>query len=133
MMRFLILIILIVNIGCGGASKFVSTEKSIIGSWKLMGMTKKPFDIEKITEIDLIGGRMNFKPDNSFDGEITYPKYPDKTVKAFGTYAIEGEILTISNQANNSITKSTFRFEKDFLIAKPLHPEGSIMYYKRIE
>lgn len=132
MIRFLILIVLIVNIGCG-VSKSVSTEKSIIGSWKLMGMTKKPFDIEKITETDMIGGRMTFKPDNTFDGEVTYTKYPDKNVKAFGTYTIEGEILTITNQGNNSTTKSTFRFEKDFLIAKPLNPEASIMYYKRIE
>jgi hypothetical protein len=132
-MRFLILIVLFVVVNCGGISDSVSNEKSIIGSWKLMGMTKKPFPIEEVTETDLMGGNMTFKPDNTFDGEVTYPKMPDKNLKVSGTYSIENGILTINNQTNNSATKSAMRFEKDFMILTPLNPDGFIAYYKRLD
>jgi hypothetical protein len=131
-MRLLILILLVLTVNCGAISNSVSNEKSIVGSWKLMGMTKKPFPIDKITKTDLIGGSLNFKSDKTFDGEVTYPKMPDKNMKISGTYAIEGEILTINNQTNNSTTKSTLKFEKDFLIATPLNSDGFITYYKRL-
>lgn len=97
-----------------------------------MGMTKKPFPVEKVTETDLIGGNLNFKPDKTFEGEVTYPKMPDKNLKISGSYSVENEILTINNQTNNSTTKSTLKFEKDFLVATPLNPDGFIMYYKRL-
>lgn len=97
-----------------------------------MGMTKKPFPIDKITETNLISGSLTFNPDKTFDGEITYPKMPDKNLKVSGTYKVENETLTINNQTNNSVTESTFRFEKDFMIATPLNPDGFIMYYKRL-
>ena len=131
-MRLLILIVLILTVSCGGVSNFASNEKSIIGSWKLMGMTKTPFPIEKVTETDLIGGSLNFKPDKTFDGEVTYPKIPDKNMKVFGTYTIENDVLTIKNQTNNSTTKSTLKFEKDFMVATPLNTDGFIAYYKRL-
>lgn len=132
-MRFLILIVLIVTVSCGGGiSGSLSDEKSVIGSWKIMGMTKQPFPLDKITETDLMGGSLNFKPDKTFDGEITYPKMPDKNVKFTGTYAVENGILTINNQTNNSTTQSTLKFEKDFMIATPLNPDGFIMYLKRL-
>jgi hypothetical protein len=131
-MRFLILIVLIAAVSCGGVSDSLSNEKSITGSWKLMGMTKQPFPLEKITETDLMGGSLNFKPDKTFDGEITYPKMPDKNLKVSGTYAVENGILTINNQTNNSTTQSTLKFEKDFMIATPLNPDGFIMYLKRL-
>ena len=131
-MRLLILIMLIWSVSCDGTSNSVSNEKSIVGSWKLMGMTKKPFPIEEVTENDLISGRMNFKPDKTFDGEVTYPKMPDKNLKVSGSYTIENEILTINNRTNNSATKSTLKFEKDFMIATPLNPDGFIAYYKRV-
>jgi len=131
-MRLLILIVLILTVSCGGVSNSASNEKSIIGSWKLMGMTKTPFPIEKVTETDLIGGSLNFKPDKTFDGEVTYPKIPDKNMKVFGTYTIENDVLTIKNQTNNSTSKSTLKFEKDFMVATPLNTDGLIAYYKRL-
>jgi len=131
-MRLLILIVLILTVSCGGVSNSASNEKSIIGSWKLMGMTKTPFPIEKVTETDLIGGSLNFKPDKTFDGEVTYPKIPDKNMKVFGTYTIENDVLTIKNQTNNSTTKSTLKFEKDFMVATSLNTDGFIAYYKRL-
>ena len=97
-----------------------------------MGMTKKPFPIEKITETDLISGTLNFKSDKTFDGEVTYPKMPDKNLRVSGTYTIENGILTINNQTNNSTTQSTLKFEKDFMIVVPLNTDGFIMYYKRL-
>ena len=131
-MRLLTLIVLILTVSCGGVSNSASNEKSITGSWKLMGMTKTPFPIEKVTETDLIGGSLNFKPDKTFDGEVTYPKIPDKNMKVFGTYTIENDVLTIKNQTNNSTTKSTLKFEKDFMVATPLNTDGFIAYYKRL-
>ncbi len=97
-----------------------------------MGMTKTPFPIEKVTETDLIGGSLNFKPDKTFDGEVTYPKIPDKNMKVFGTYTIENDVLTIKNQTNNSTSKSTLKFEKDFMVATSLNTDGFIAYYKRL-
>jgi hypothetical protein len=131
-MRFLILILLIVTMSCGGTSETVSAEKYIVGSWKLMGMVKTPVEIERVTESDLMTGHLTFKPDKTFDGEVIYPKSPDKNTKVFGTYLVENGILTVSNQANNSTTKSTLKFEKDFMIGTPLNPEGFIAYWKRI-
>ena len=94
-MRILILFFLVLSVSCEGRLNSVSNEKSIVGSWKLMGMTKKPFPIEEITENNLIGGSMNFKPDKTFDGEVTYPKMPDKNLKVSGSHTVENEILTI--------------------------------------
>jgi len=131
-MRFLILILLIVTVDCGGVSESVSPEKSIVGSWKLMGMVKTPVEIERVTESDLMTGNLTFKSDKTFDGEVIYPKSPDKNTKVSGTYSVENGILTISNKANNSTTKSTLKFEMDFMIGTPLNPEGFIAYYKRI-
>lgn len=133
-MRFLIFIVLIITtISCGKVSESVSFDKAIIGSWKLMGMTKKPFPIEEVTETDLMGGSLNFKPDKTFDGEVIYPKKPENNLKVFGTYKIENEIITISNQINSSTTESKIRFEKDFMILTPLKPDGFIAYYKRLD
>ena len=131
-MRFLILILLVVILSCGGTVETTSPEKTIVGSWKLMGMVKTPVEIERVTESDLMTGQLNFKPDKTFDGEVIYPKSPDKNTKVSGTYSVENGILTISNQANNSTTKSTLKFEKDFMIGTPINPEGFIAYYKRV-
>lgn len=131
-MRFLILILLIVTVSCGENSKTVSPENSIVGSWKLMEMVKTPVEIERVTESELMKGQLNFKPDKTFDGEVVYPKSPDKNTKVSGTYTVENDILTIFNQTNASMTKSTLKFEKDFMIATPINPEGFTAYYKRI-
>lgn len=97
-----------------------------------MGMVKKTFPIEQVTESDLMTGHITFKADKTFDGEVIYPKSPDKNTKVLGTYTVEGDILTISNQGNNSTTKSNLKFEKDFMIGTPQNPEGFIAYWKRI-
>lgn len=131
-MRFLILILLIATVSCGGISEPSSPEESIVGSWKLMGMVKTPVEIERITESDLMTGHLTFRPDKTFDGEIVYPKSPDRNTKVSGTYTVENDVLTITNRSNNSTTKSTLKFEKDFMIGMPLNPEGFIAYYKRI-
>ncbi len=131
-MRFFILFLFIVTVNCGGVSESISSEKSVVGSWKQMGMSKTPVEIERITESELMTGILTFKSDKTFDGEVIYPKSPDKNTKVFGTYSVENGILTISNQANNSTTKSTLKFEKDFMIATPLNSEGFIGYFKRI-
>ena len=131
-MRLSILLVLIITASCNGISNFASNESSIIGSWKLMGMTKTLFSIEKVTETDLMDGSLTFKTDKTFDGEVNYPKTPDKNMKIFGTYMIENDILIINNETNNSTTKSTLKFEKDFMIATPLSPNGFIAYYKRL-
>ncbi|MGB7210720.1 MAG: hypothetical protein WBD27_18845 [Pyrinomonadaceae bacterium] len=132
-MRIFILLILVMAMSCSGNAPSVPNEKSVIGSWKLMGMLKTPIDIEKVTETDFMSGFMNFKADGTFEGEISYPKFPDKTVRASGTYLVENDIITISNPGNNSVTKSTIRFEKDFLIFTPLNPEGFTAYYKPLD
>jgi len=130
-MHFLILIIaLVCVVGCSGSYNNVNPEKAIVGTWKLMGITKEPFPLDEITETDLIGGSMIFKEDKTFEGEVVYPKMPEKNLKVSGTYSVEGETLTVNNQANNSITKSTLRFERDFMIATPETPGGLIAYYK---
>lgn len=56
-MRLLILFILFCTFGCGRADNVAPPDKSIIGTWKLLGMTKQPFPLDKITETDMIGGR----------------------------------------------------------------------------
>lgn len=132
-MRLFILVFLIAALSCGSVSESILTEKSVVGSWKLMGMSKTPFPIEQVTESDLMRGNITFKSDKTFDGEVIYPKSPDKNTKVFGTYTIGNDVLTVSNQANNSTTKSTLKFEKDFMIGTPLNPEGFIAYWKRIE
>ena len=75
---------------------------------------------------------MTFKEDKTFDGEIVYPKMPEKNMKVSGTYAVENETLTINNKTNNSTTTSVLKFEKDFMVATPVSPSGFIAYYKRI-
>jgi len=95
-------------------------------------MTKAPVDIEKIQESKFMGGHLTFKLDETFTGEVIYPQSPDKTMKVTGTYKIEDGILIMSNHTNNSVTKSTLKFEKDFLIVSPLNPEALTAYYKRI-
>ena len=132
-MRLLILILFILTLSCGGISDSVTPEKSIVDSWKLMGMTKKPFPIEEVTESDLMCGSLNFKPDKTFDGEVIYPKTPENNLKVFGTYKIENDIITISNQVNSSVTESKIRFEKNFMILTPLNPDAFIAYYKRLD
>lgn len=132
-MGLIISILILFTLSCGGIFNSDTPEKSIVGSWKLMGMTKKPFPIEEVTQTDLMGGRLNFKPDKTFDGDVTYPKMPENNLKVFGTYKIENDIITISNQANNSTTESKIKFEKDFMILTPLNPGGFIAYYKRFE
>ena len=131
-MRLLILIIFIFAAGCGQMSGTASKEQSVVGSWQLMGFTKKPFPIEKITESTLIGGKIIFKPDGTFEGEVIYPKTPERNLKVDGTYAVENGIITINNRANNSTIQSTLRFEKDFMIQTPMHPDGFTAYYKRL-
>jgi len=131
-MRLLILIFLIAVASCSGVSDSVPPEQSIIGSWKLMRTEKKPLEVERVTESERMTGRFTFRPDNTFDGEVTYPKSPEINTKLSGTYAVEDGILTMFNQTNSSTTKSTLKFEKDFMIAKQLNPEGLIAYYKRI-
>jgi hypothetical protein len=97
-----------------------------------MGMVKTLVEIERITESDTMTGHLTFKPDKTFDGEIVYPKSPDRNTKVSDTYSVENGVLTITNRSNNSTTKSTLKFEKDFMIGMPLNPEGFIAYYKRI-
>ena len=84
-----------------------------------MGMTKEPLPLDKITETDLIGGSMTFKEDKTFEGEVVYPKMAGKNLKVSGTYSVEGETLTINNLVNKSFTKSTLKFERDFMTATP--------------
>jgi hypothetical protein len=129
----LLFIVSFVAIGCNVADNSAPADKAIIGTWKLMGMTKEPFPLEKITETDIIGGHMTFKEDRTFEGEVVYPKMPDKNLKVSGTYSVENQTLTVNNQANNSTTKSTLRFEQDFMIASPEAPGASIVYYKRLK
>ena len=131
-MRLLIFVFLITMIGCTGVSNPTPTKEPIIGSWKLITMTKAPVDIEKIQESKFMGGHLTFKLDETFTGEVIYPQSPDKTMKVTGTYKIEDGILIMSNHTNNSVTKSTLKFEKDFLIVSPLNPEALTAYYKRI-
>src|SRR5688572_11322306 len=128
-LSLLLLIVIFATIGCDRADNSAPADKAIIGTWKLMGMTKESFPLEKMTESDMIGGHMTFKEDKTFEGEVAYPKMPDKNLKVSGTYSVEGATLTIDNQANNSTTKSTLRFDKDFMIATPETPGALIAYY----
>jgi hypothetical protein len=133
MRRPFLLIVIFALIGCNRPDISVPADKAIIGKWKLMGMTKEPFPIEKITESDMIGGHMTFKEDKTFEGEVVYPKMPDKNLKVSGTYSVEGQMLTVNNHANNSTTKSTLTFEQDFMIGTPETQGAFIAYYKRIK
>ncbi len=135
-MRFLLLLFLVVifaAIGCNHTDNSAPADKAIIGTWKLMGMTKESFPIEKITESEMIGGHMTFKEDETFEGEVVYPKTPDKNMKVSGTYSVEGQMLTVNNRTNNSTTKSILRFERDLMIASPETKGAFIAYYKRIK
>jgi len=98
-----------------------------------MGMSQTEFNIDEVTESDLMGGRITFRGDNTFGGEIIYPQSPDKNTKIYGTYSVEDNSLTIKNEANNSTTTSKIKFEKDFMIATPTKDGAFISYYKRIE
>ena len=75
---------------------------------------------------------MTFKEDGTFEGEVLYPKMPDKNLKVSGTYSVENQTLTVNNQSNNSTSKSTLKFEQDFMITSPKQPGAVIMYYKRV-
>lgn len=125
---FAVFTVLVWAVGCNGRA--VQESKSIVGSWKVIAMQRSPIDLEKVVENELIGGSMTFKPDGTFNAEINYPKFPDKTVRTSGTYSIENETVSISNAGNDSTTKSTFRFEKGFLIITPENPEGFTAYLK---
>ncbi|MBX3245413.1 MAG: lipocalin family protein [Acidobacteria bacterium] len=133
-MRFLLLLFIVIFAAnaCNRADKPAAADKAIIGTWKLMEMTSKPFPAKEISESDVIGGHMTFKEDKTFEGEVVYPKTPDKNLKVSGTYSVEGQTLTVNNQANNSTTKSTLRFEDDMMIATPEKQGAVISYYKRI-
>ena len=130
----IVLVVLVfLLVGCGGNFGVTRDKGSVIGSWQLMGMLKTPFDIDKITETDLMGGTMVFKTDGTFEGEVNYPRSPEHNIAILGTYQVENGILTINNHTNNSTTKSKIKFEKNFMILTPLNPEGLIAYYRRIE
>lgn len=94
-------------------------------------MTKEPFPIDNVTETDMIGGSMTFKEDRTFEGEVVYPKMTEKNLKVSGTYSVENATLTVNSKANNSTTRSTLKFERDFMIATPETPGAFIAYYKR--
>ena len=130
-MRILIFIAFIFFASCYPAKNSVAPDRAIIGSWKLMGMTREPFPLREITESDVMGGSMTFKEDKTFEGTVTYPKMPEKNLKVSGTYKVEGETLTISNPATNTTTSSKLRFEDDFMVATPVTPNAFIAYYKR--
>jgi hypothetical protein len=132
-MRLLILIILFSAISCGRTDNVPQADRAIIGTWKLMGMTKEPFLLERVVESEMIGGHMTFKEDKTFEGEVVYPKMPDKNLRVSGTYSVENQTLTVNNQTNNSSTKSTLRFEQDFMIASPEKPGAAIAYYKQVK
>lgn len=133
--RFLLLLIIVVFAanGCDRTDNSAAADKAVIGTWKLMGMTKEPFPTAEIGEPDVISGHMTFKEDKTFEGEIVYIEMPDKDLKVSGTYSVEGKTLTVNNQANNSTTRSTLRFEQDFMIATPETQGAFIAYYKRVK
>ena len=71
---FILVCLLIVG-GCGVTETPV-TQKELLGSWELLGMTKKRFAIEKVSKSDVIGGHLNFNADGTFTGDVTYPQRP---------------------------------------------------------
>jgi len=131
-MRFLFISVVLIFTSCGQVLDSSDTKNTVVGSWKLMGMVKARVSIDLFTtEPKFIGGGMVFNSDNSFSGEVMYPRSPEKNMKVSGTYGFEDGILTINNRANNSTTQSRVEFEKDFMIATPLDPDGFTSYYKR--
>jgi Lipocalin-like domain len=130
--RLLIVILAVILVGCG-QTRQAGNAPSIVGSWKLMGMSREPFPIEKVTESDLMRGTLTFNDDGTFEGDIVYPQMPDKNLKVSGTYSVNGSALTITNRSNGSTTESTLAFEGDFMIATPVNTTGSIAYYKRLD
>ena len=106
-------------------------KESLIGSWNLLGISKRVVPVEQLGESDLLKGQITFNSDGTFYGDFIYPKTPEKNTKANGTYTLADGVLTISNQANNSTTNSELIMEKDVLIAKPLTRNGFAMYLRR--
>lgn len=98
-----------------------------------MGMSPERVSVDRVTVSDLMTGTMNFKDDGTFDGEVVYPRMPDKNLRVSGTYTVHNGTLTIENQTNNSTTRSKLSFEQNFMIATPIDPKGVIAYYRRIE
>lgn len=132
-MRLLILFFLAALVNCGAISNSTPTAESIVGSWKIVGTSAKPVAVEQIFPSGQIGGQITFKPDWTFEEQVTYPKSPGKTVKVSGIYAVKDGVLTLVNQADNSQTKATVKLEKDFLIAAPLIAGEDIEYFKRAD
>jgi hypothetical protein len=92
---------------------------SIVGSWEVVHMSETPVPLNDIPHSRLASGRMDFKADGTFDGNVFMRGRPQGTSLA-GTYEIDGDLLTIHNSSNNSTTKSkvsstsehsTFRIE----------------------
>lgn len=133
MRHLVILIFLTVVLGCQGITKYISNDYAIVGSWKLVGMSKTPVEVDKVPQDGKIGGTMDFKSDKTYESKITVPGIFDEGIKTSGTYKVEGDILTTTNKENTSTTKSKIRFEKDYLIISSTDAsDTSTMYYKRV-
>ena len=118
--------------GCG-ISPNRSEDRSIIGVWEIVQMSKVTMPVDKLPKTRLASGRMEFKPGGVFHGILSAPGSPGTNMT--GTYEIKGDIIKIKNSANDSVTESRVSLEKEYLVLEPMtkEPLSYVMYLKRLE
>ena len=131
MRRLLGVSLMFVVVGCQLSCR--GGGQSVIGAWEIANMSRVTVPIDELPAASLAGGRMEFRADGTFAGRVVMPGAP-QGVDMAGTYAVEGDVITIRNGLNNSATRSKMRFEKDYLVLEPAAPVpySYTMYYRRV-
>ena len=121
-------------VSCNLSCRNSGADQSILGTWEIVHMSKSPVPVDNLPASKLASGRMEFKGDGTFEGQVSMPGVPEGTPMS-GTYQVEGDVITLNNSQNKSTTKSKVRFEKDYVVLKPLTPGpfSYSMYYKRVK
>jgi hypothetical protein len=97
-------------------------------------MSQTPIPLDSIPKPGLASGRMEFKPDGTFEGKLSLSG-TQQEMNLSGTYQVDKDVVTIHNSLNNSTTKSKVVLWEDYLALEPTTPEefSYTFYYKRIK
>ena len=120
-------------VGCNLSCRSRDAGQSVVGAWEIANMSRTSVPVDDLPSAKLASGRMEFKADGTYAGRMVMPGAP-QGVNIAGTYAVEGDVITITNSLTNTSTRSKMRFEKDYLVLEPVtqEPFSYTVYYKRI-
>lgn len=97
-------------------------------------MSSAAVPVDKLPAAKLASGRWEFRADGTFEATVVAPGAPQGR-KVAGTYSVEGDTITITNDTTKTPMRSKVRFERDHLVLEPItsEPFSFTMYYKRIK